>query len=70
MSVDGSMYYTREDGWKEIKLGRIYKHEDLMEVSKDRCELLSSDYVAHLGSSKDFCQRWDIVLKISKIKSS
>ena len=67
VSVDGSMYYTREDGWKEIKLVRIYKHEDLMEVSKDRCELLSSDYVALLGSSKDFLHKMEYCIILFKI---
>ena len=33
VSVDGSMYFTREEGWKEIKLGRIYREEDMVEVS-------------------------------------
>ena len=68
VSVDGSMYYTREEDWKEIKLGRIYKHEDLMEVSKDRCELLSSDYVAHLGSSKDFLPKREYYIENIKNK--
>ena len=68
VSVDGSMYYTREEDWKEIKLGRIYKHEDLMEVSKDRCELLSSDYVAHLGSSKDFLPKMEYYIENIKNK--
>jgi len=59
VSVDGSMYFTREEDWKEIKLGRIYKHEDLVEVSKDRCELGGSTYVAHLGSSNDFLPKME-----------
>jgi hypothetical protein len=59
VSVDGSMYFTREEDWKEIKLGRIYKDEDLMAVSKGRCELLNSTYVAHLGSSKDFLPKME-----------
>lgn len=25
VSVDGSMYFTKEEDWKEIKLGRIYR---------------------------------------------
>ena len=33
VSVDGSMYLTREDGWKEIKLGRIYKESDCTQSS-------------------------------------
>lgn len=68
ISVDGSMYYTREEDWKEIKLGRIYKHEDLMRVSKDRCELLGSEYVAHLGSSKDFLPKMEYCIENIKNK--
>lgn len=59
VSVDGSMYFTRKEGWKEIKLGRIYKEEDIAEVSKGRCELQASTYVAHLGSSKDFLPKME-----------
>ena len=44
VSVDGSMYFTREEGWKEIKLGRIYKDEDIVKVSKNRCELQDSTF--------------------------
>lgn len=68
VSVDGSMYFTREEDWKEIKLGRIYKHDDLMEVSKDRCELLDSNYVAHLGSSKDFLPKMEYCIENIKHK--
>ena len=68
VSVDGSMYFTREEDWKEIKLGRIYKHEDLVEVSKDRCELLTSNYVAHLGSSKDFLPKMEYYIENIKNK--
>ncbi|MDC1266282.1 UPF0236 family protein [Flavobacteriaceae bacterium] len=63
VSVDGSMYYTRDEDWKEIKLGRIYKEEDIAEVSKDRCELQSSTYVAHLGSSKDFLPKMEYYIE-------
>lgn len=59
VSLDGSMYFTREEDWKEIKLGRVYKHEDLVGVSNNRCELLGSTYVAHLGSSKAFLPKME-----------
>ena len=59
VSVDGSMYYTREEDWKEIKLGRIYKHEDLVQTSQSRCQLMHSIYVAHLGSSKEFLPKME-----------
>ncbi len=54
VSVDGSMYLTREDGWKEIKLGRIFEQQDIVRTSKSRTVLTDSQYVAHLGGSKDF----------------
>ena len=31
--VDGSMLFTREEDWKEVKLGRIFKQSDCMDVS-------------------------------------
>ena len=68
VSVDGSMYYTREEDWKEIKLGRIYKEEDLLKISKNRCELQSSTYVAHLGASKDFLPKMEYYIENIKNK--
>ncbi len=68
VSVDGSMYLTREEDWKEVKLGRIYKEEDLVEVSKDRCELQSSTYVAHLGGSKEFLPKMEYHIENLKNK--
>jgi len=59
VGIDGSMLFTREEGWKEIKLGRIYKHEDIAEISKNRCQLMDSSYIAHLGSSKDFLPKME-----------
>ena len=59
VSVDGSMYFTREEGRKGTKLGRIYKHDDLMEVSKGRCELQGPTHVAHLGSSRDLLPKME-----------
>ena len=32
--MDGSMYLTREEKWKEMKLGRIFKATDNFEISK------------------------------------
>ena len=68
VSVDGCMLFTREEGWKEIKLGRIYKEEDITQVSKGRCELQSSTYVAHLGNSKDFVPKMEYHIENLKNK--
>lgn len=67
VSVDGSMYLTRKD-WKEIKLGRIYKQEDLVPITENRCELMASTYVAHLGCSKDFLPKMEYHIENLKNK--
>lgn len=59
VSVDGSMYLTREEGWKEIKLGRIYKAGDIVRTSDTRTLLGDSLYVAHLGGSRDFLPKME-----------
>ena len=63
VSVDGSMYLTRQEGWKEVKLGRIYKQEDLIATTKDRCILMASQYVAHLGNSKAFLPKMEYYIE-------
>lgn len=52
--LDGSMLLTREQKWKEIKLGRIFKSDDLIQASPKRKEITTSLYVAHLGNHTDF----------------
>lgn len=52
--VDGAMYLTREDGWKEAKLGRIFKAEENVEISHQRNMITNSTYVAHLGNHHEF----------------
>tara|TARA_R110002049_G_C9063769_1_gene554388 strand:+ start:346 stop:1239 length:894 start_codon:yes stop_codon:yes gene_type:complete len=68
VSVDGSMYYAKEEGWKEIKLGRIYKEEGLVKISKNRSELMASTYVAHLGGSKNFIPKMEYYIESLKDK--
>jgi hypothetical protein len=58
-SVDGSMYLTREQDWKEIKLGRIFKASDIVEVNENRNILVESTYVGHLGNHKDFLPKME-----------
>ena len=52
--TDGSMILTREDGWNEVKLGRIFKESQCMEVGGERGWIKTSMYEALLGSSKAF----------------
>ena len=55
--VDGSMVFTREEKWKEIKLCRMFNEHDNITISKNRNEITSSRYVAHLGNHKEFLEK-------------
>ena len=57
--VDGSMIYTREDKWKEMKVGRIYSENSRVLVSKNRTEVMDSLYVCALGSKNDFFKKFE-----------
>ena len=52
--IDGAMYLTREDKWKEAKLGRVFCAGDNVQVSSERSIISNSIYVSHLGSIKGF----------------
>lgn len=61
--ADGSMLLTREDGWKEVKLGRFFKSADCIHADQKRGWISNSQYVAHLGSSKDFTKMMDNIIE-------
>jgi len=51
---DGSMILTREESWKEIKLGRIFLGSQNIEIQENRKLIARSIYVSHLGNAYDF----------------
>lgn len=55
--VDGSYLMSREEGWIETKLGRIFKADDCLCISDKRSQIKTSRYVAHIGSHKSFCEK-------------
>lgn len=55
--IDGSMLLTREEKWKEIKLGRIFSEKNRVEVSKKRQYITGSTYIGHLGPHTDFLKK-------------
>jgi Uncharacterised protein family (UPF0236) len=57
--IDGSMILTREEGWKEVKLGRVFKESDCMEVGVERGWIRHSAYEAYLGGSRSFTRRFE-----------
>lgn len=54
IEADGSLLLTREDSWKEVKLGRIFKASDCIHAEGKPGWISHSQYVAHLGGHKKF----------------
>lgn len=57
--VDGGMVYTREEEWKEMKLGRIFKGDNILKMSDKRSEIRQSVYVSHLGGVDKFFPKFE-----------
>lgn len=55
--IDGSMLFTREEKWKEIKLGRIFTSSSMTRLSKDRGCITDTLYVAHFGKANEFWEK-------------
>jgi len=62
--TDGSMILTRQDGWNETKLGRIFKDSDCMEVGGERGWIRHSVYEAYLDDSRKFTHRFEQKLDV------
>ncbi len=61
IEVDGSMILTREDSWREVKLGRIFRMSPGQDID-NQIYMSESEYVAHLGSHKIFRAKMDRLL--------
>lgn len=59
--MDGSMAYVRQQGWKEIKLGRVFAAGERIEEKK-RASIRQSSYVAHLGNHTAFLEKFEHLL--------
>jgi hypothetical protein len=66
--IDGAMVLTREEGYKEIKLGRVFKADSRLALSEKRTTIRESEYVAHLGSHEEFSRKFAFKLdNLSKL---
>jgi Uncharacterised protein family (UPF0236) len=63
VQADGSMLQTREEGYKEVKVGRIFKSSDCMHSGQKTGWIKTSQYVAHLGNSKEFTDQMDPLIE-------
>lgn len=61
--VDGSMVLTREEGWKEVKVGRIFKSSDCIHAVSKQGWISNSQYIAQLTNSKDFTKTMDNLIE-------
>jgi Uncharacterised protein family (UPF0236) len=62
VQADGSMLLTRENGWSEVKVGRFFKSSDCIHADSKAGWISNSQYVAHLGHSKDFTRQMDTLI--------
>jgi hypothetical protein len=59
MMMDGSMVFSREDGWKEMKVGRLFNQSSCAAIQPNRHQITQSLYVCHLGDHKAFLDKWE-----------
>jgi hypothetical protein len=52
--LDGGMVLTREEGWKEVKIGRVFTEGSNVAECGTRNWIRHSEYAAHLGTHEDF----------------
>jgi hypothetical protein len=57
VQLDGSMILTREEQWKEVKLGRIFQIPIQEAYAKKHPKIPHSEYVAYVGESSTFVKR-------------
>ena len=53
------MVYTREESWKEMKVGRIYSEQSRIAVQETRTEVTDSLYICTFGNNKDFFKKFE-----------
>lgn len=62
VEADGSMIFTREEGWSEVKVGRIFKSSDCLHAEGKQGWISHSQYTAHLGNYKEFTKTLDTLI--------
>ena len=64
IQMDGGRLNTTTDGWREPKVATMYWADDVVEVSKDRREVLKKEYIATLGDADVLAKRlWEVACR-------
>lgn len=71
VEVDGSMVFTRDGGWKEVKVGRMFRQSDYVAAVDGKSGWIRhSQYLAHLGAATDFTKKMDTLIDNYQLKPS
>jgi hypothetical protein len=66
VQMDGSMLLTREDKWREVKLGSVFSIPVEKALKDPWANSDRSEYVAHLGTAEEFLPRLQAI--VPKVK--
>lgn len=62
VEADASLLLTREHGWKEVKVGRLFKASDCLHVEGKPGMITHSQYLTHLGAHRVFTQEMEALI--------
>lgn len=68
--ADGGMILTQKDGWKEVKVGRIFKSSDCIHAGEKPGCISHSQYQAHLVNSKTFCRQMEDLIDAYEVNNN
>ena len=68
LMLDGSMVFTKEEGWKEVKVARLFKEKDCKQVEGKSNYIRHSQYLAQLTDSTTFTNQLDILVDKYKLQ--
>lgn len=63
VEADGSMILTREESWKEVKVGRMFRSSDCVKTDEKQGWIKQSQYLAHLGDHHGFIEQMDHLIE-------
>jgi hypothetical protein len=63
VEADASMVLTREQGWKEVKAGRLFKSADCLHPQGKQGVITHSQYLAQMGSCKSFSEKMEALIE-------
>jgi hypothetical protein len=63
VEADASMVLTRQQGWKEVKVGRVFKSTDCLHPQGKQGMITHSQYLAQMGSHKNFSEKMDALIE-------